>query len=477
MSVQSNLCLPHRRALLLLVLVALLVAGCRTAAPTEEDPVVDVEAEVEAEEAVADIVWHSGLPVDDQALWVLELMNERQGALTQEEMDERFHDDIHQALPYEQFAAAMGQVGAMGPFEPDQPGERPTDEVLVLSVRASDGTALLLTIAVDAQEPHKIRGLTFTPAPADEASLPQSWDEVREGLASFGGQATLLAARVRDGECHAVVDHEPNARLAIGSTFKIYVLGRLAEAVAAGEISYDDELTIDDAHKSLPSGVLQEREAGTTVDVLDAASKMISISDNTATDHLLARLGRSSVEESLARFGHGEPAATMPFLYTHEFMKLKLGVDADVRDSFVGRDLDGRRQMLRDEIRPLALPDLDTALSWSTPRHVDTIEWFASASDLCGAHSAFIANAEEPAFAQALEVLAINDGGLGLGDATYVGFKGGSEPGVINLSWLIRDEAGDWYSLTVGLNHAEVAVPLGPVHDIARGAARLLFAD
>ena len=31
----------------------------------------------------------------------------------------------------------------------------------------------------------------------------------------------------------------------------------------------------------------------------------------------------------------------------------------------------------------------------------------------------------------------------------YVGYKGGSEPGVLNMSWLLRDDAGRWYMLAI----------------------------
>ena len=50
-------------------------------------------------------------------------------------------------------------------------------------------------------------------------------------------------------------------------------------------------------------------------------------------------------------------------------------------------------------------------------------------------------------------------------DAIYVGFKGGSEPGVINLTWLVRSRAGAWHAVTGSWND-----PQAPV-DEARFAA------
>jgi beta-lactamase class A len=77
---------------------------------------------------------------------------------------------------------------------------------------------------------------------------------------------------------------------------KLYVLHALGDAVAAGKLSWDQPLTVTAQLKSLPSGVLQYEPEGTQISVLDAAAKMISISDNTAADMLIHLVGRSAVE-------------------------------------------------------------------------------------------------------------------------------------------------------------------------------------
>ena len=43
-------------------------------------------------------------------------------------------------------------------------------------------------------------------------------------------------------------------------------------------------------------------------------------------------------------------------------------------------------------------------------------------------------------------------------DWAYVGFKGGSEPGVLNLSWLLTDKAGQDHVLTMSWNNPEMPV-------------------
>ena len=41
---------------------------------------------------------------------------------------------------------------------------------------------------------------------------------------------------------------------------------------------------------------------------------------------------------------------------------------------------------------------------------------------------------------------------------SYAGFKGGSEPGVLNLTWLLKDEAGQWHMLAASWLNPEEAV-------------------
>ena len=75
-------------------------------------------------------------------------------------------------------------------------------------------------------------------------------------------------------------------------------------------------MTLTDDVKSLQSGELRYQPDGTTVSVQDAATKMISISDNTAPD-LLARAvgGSGTVADVLASMGMGAASqrATLPF--------------------------------------------------------------------------------------------------------------------------------------------------------------------
>src|SRR5205085_5176560 len=90
------------------------------------------------------------------------------------------------------------------------------------------------------------------------------------------------------------------------------------------------------------------------------------------------------------------------------------------------------------------------------PVRIDTVGWFASAADLVRAMDWLRLHADDTAKG----ILAIS---AGLPQQTrtavqYAGYKGGSEPGVANLTWLIRSRSGAWYSVSVGWNN--VAAPV-----------------
>lgn len=116
----------------------------------------------------------------------------------------------------------------------------------------------------------------------------------------------------------------PGPRLAIGSAFKLWVLLALDSKLrSASEHAWASSLMIRDELKSLPPGTLQNVPAGTPLSLREFAQKMISISDNTGTDHLIDFVGRTAVESAQTDAAHGEPSINVPWFYTRELFALK----------------------------------------------------------------------------------------------------------------------------------------------------------
>ncbi|MER3487095.1 MAG: serine hydrolase, partial [Chloroflexota bacterium] len=197
--------------------------------------------------------------------------------------------------------------------------------------------------------------------------------------------------------------------LAIASSFKLYVLGELARQIASGEAQWDEPLTLRDALKSLPSGNLLYWPDGSVLPLQYYAERMIAESDNTATDHLIHRLGRRNVEAMMVAMAHAEPERNRPLLLTREWFAIKLRLrPEDVRRYLAAGETE-KRDMLRHEIDPLA-DTLWDGETWTGPYLIDTIEWFASASDLCRAMASLHEMASQPGLAPVAGALSLEPG-------------------------------------------------------------------
>jgi beta-lactamase class A len=210
---------------------------------------------------------------------------------------------------------------------------------------------------------------------------------------------------------------DPGTAAPLGSAFKLYVLDALGNAVASGKVHWNQQLTITAQLKSLPSGELQTEPNGTKISVQDTAAKMISISGNTAANMLINLVGRPAVEAALTTAGMADPARDRPFLTTRELFILKLGQWPALASRYIAANEAGRRALLAATIDRAPLPAVAAAQGWTTPRDISSLEWFASADDICHVCASLAALARRPGLSPVAGVLQINDGGLGLDPA------------------------------------------------------------
>jgi beta-lactamase class A len=87
------------------------------------------------------------------------------------------------------------------------------------------------------------------------------------------------------------VDVNGSSSFSAASTIKIPILVAFFQDVDAGKIRLDETLTMQKEMVVGGSGDMQYKPAGTQFPVMEVATKMMTISDNTATNMLIARLG------------------------------------------------------------------------------------------------------------------------------------------------------------------------------------------
>ena len=318
-------------------------------------------------------------------------------------------------------------------------------------------------LTLDPNAPHRIAGLVFSNFVPVDDSLAQ----VCEELEALPGDVGVLYAPLTEGS-EPLIALDADTQMAVGSTFKLYVLSALARSVEAGERDWADVVRLDT--RSFPSGTMHLWPEGSPVTLHTLATQMIAGSDNTATDALVYALGRETVEAEILASGHSEPSRMMPLLTTLELFALK--GSPDNRRTYLAADEAGKRRILadfRDDVG--GDPAKIVPPQFSSPTAIDTVEWFASGRDIAAIMRRIVALEDETA----RDILAIYSA---LPQSVreewdYAGYKGGSEPGVLNLSWLLRDNVGDWRVLVLSWNNSEAVLEKGRLESLAQRILRL----
>lgn len=270
-----------------------------------------------------------------------------------------------------------------------------------------------------------IQGLWFGNYTLTDADPEQTLNKLKQ----LDGDVSVTVTRNNQ----PLYQHRSDRPMAVGSTFKLFILKALTDRVNRGELTWDRTIPIQAAHKSLPSGMLQNWPEGTPMTLQSLAHLMISISDNTATDHLLHFLGRQTVEAVA-------PETMKPFLSTSDMFRLKWSGREDLLHAFVSGNTETRRGVL-NSIREIPLNSL--RIDMSKPAHVDTVEWLVSTGDLCRLiHE--LRNSPS---------ISINPGLAGPDMWEQIGFKGGSEQGVLNYTHVVqKTDDSPIYCISATLN-------------------------
>ena len=142
--------------------------------------------------------------------------------------------------------------------------------------------------------------LLAPPTVAAEAAADGLADRLHGLTAGFQGTVSLYARNLDTGR---EVGIEPDRRVRTASTIKLPIACALAAEVAAGRARWDERLVIRAQDKVSGSGVLGEFADGESIALRDARNLMLVVSDNTATNLILERIGGDRVNEFMASLG------------------------------------------------------------------------------------------------------------------------------------------------------------------------------
>ena len=139
--------------------------------------------------------------------------------------------------------------------------------------------------------------ITFAPVVRAAEPLP---DRIAGLTKGFKGTVVLHAKNLRTGQEVGVA---PDTRVRTASTIKLPILCALESLVAAGRVKWDERIVLKPEDKVSGSGVLASLADHTELTVRNLAILMIILSDNTATNLILDRIGADAVNDYLDTIG------------------------------------------------------------------------------------------------------------------------------------------------------------------------------
>lgn len=287
-----------------------------------------------------------------------------------------------------------------------------------------------------------------------------SFDKVAAEIAALPGQTGFLVAELGNAGIRPLAAANADRQFAIGSTFKLYILDELAAQVAAGKRQWSDVVPL--SHFSFSSAGTANWPADTPVTLQTLANWMIAVSDNGATDTLIHLIGREPIERRMRAAGHSDPSRNIPLLTTVEAFALKGNNFADVRPRFIEGDDAAQRALIESHRGRLTLANVDGVSFTAGPRFIDSLEWFASPDDI----ARLMVDLRARRSGALLAAMAINNGvgPVAATDWTYLGYKGGSENGVLSMSLLgQRKSDGRWFVVTASWNNPDANVTTEPM--------------
>ena len=283
----------------------------------------------------------------------------------------------------------------------------------------------------------------------DLTTLPpkiSSWSDVDAVLGKTGARYSWQATKITDGRCDRLAGNNTDLSLPLASIFKLYVLDAVSDAIKAGTVSWDDQLTVTDKGKAVGSSM--DLAVGDQISVRTAAEKMIATSDNMATDMLIEKVGPQAVDNALVHTGHHDPAAMTPFPTMYELFTVAWG-RPDLREQWKHGTPEDRAAMLQQANSSTYQPDPFLA---HVPASEIGAEWYGSADDICRVHVALQAGA----VGAATPVKKILDTGTGVNldrnDWPYLASKAGGLPGDLTFSWYAIDKTHQPWVVSFQLN-------------------------
>jgi beta-lactamase class A len=134
-------------------------------------------------------------------------------------------------------------------------------------------------------------------------ALQRADQRVKTKMNGFRGKVSLYAKNLGTGLSYGILADEP---VRTASTIKLAIMVECFSQAEEGKLKWTEPIKVVEEEKVSGSGVVQELSDGDELPVRDLMHLMIVVSDNTATNLILNRIGGNAVNTRMAQLGFRE---------------------------------------------------------------------------------------------------------------------------------------------------------------------------
>jgi beta-lactamase class A len=148
-----------------------------------------------------------------------------------------------------------------------------------------------------------VSGLGAAPLHSQQTGLKEDAQlnlQLQSIAAAHHGKVAVYAHNLKTGEAASL---DPNEAVKTASVIKMGILLDAVEQIRAGQASFDEKLVLTKANQVPGSGVLGQLTAPLVLTLRDTLHLMVVVSDNTATNMAIDRLGLEHINATLRAAG------------------------------------------------------------------------------------------------------------------------------------------------------------------------------
>jgi beta-lactamase class A len=123
---------------------------------------------------------------------------------------------------------------------------------------------------------------------------------VKAKISGFRGRVTAYAKNLSSGVSYGIMPDQP---VRTASTIKLAIMVECFSEAGENKLNWTEPIKVTEAEKVSGTGIVQESSDGVELPLRDLMHLMIVVSDNTATNLILNRIGGNAVNARMGRLG------------------------------------------------------------------------------------------------------------------------------------------------------------------------------